>query len=879
MLATAAQAGRLSQRGQETLYSFIERGSNSQRNRLYEASGLAERQFLAEDFGADPAVQKLGELIASAKPVTQANVQALARERARRVAVSAAMRGKAGLSPTEAARAARGAQKGEIARVHFDPPATQLTPDELDILHGHINAAPIQEYEKITAGSVLDRLYEGNLDVVPSELNLMGRLFGDDFLQAIVTQKDLQPISLGENVSAIVNVSRVLQTSQDMSAVGRQGRFFIVGRPKEAIEAGKRMAGVTFSEDAALALDRELALHPLRKLADEAGLYLPNVSGRLGPFSRQEEVYLNNMLGGIVKPSQRAYQGYLAVDRMEVFETLITGLMKRGLDTEPNLKLIADFVNAGTGRGRLGPLSKYGDVLGTLLYAPRLNTSRPDLLITLGEALIGPRGEGARRYLAWQMGKDWATYVGSQVVPLTLLKTAGLAGRGGGVSIEWDPRSTDFGKVRLGNTRLDFWGGAQPWVRASVQLATGEKKLTTGEVVTADRLNTAYRFFRSKLAPTPGWGLDQFLGETMVGESRRTGEGIISGIAGLFTPLFIQGMLEGFGVWPESEPAGRPAAGSVAAGLMSSLSFIGVGTQTYPPSMSEQLTRKMQALQAGNPEMAEMIKDPTTGQPIQFWSQADSYKKEQLRRADPSIAQVEQIAVSDWGKVSQAKLFDLSEAEKKLKQTTDAGNYKETIANIGAKYAEQYAALEAKAGADRQGSPWQEKMKGFWAQLEGITDPEQRDFTFEQFERSLSPAEKQRWDAIMATSGNPTYELYKKARAYISDNYWDQRANEYKRLAAGAPINSALAQYPTYQALNDAVAQRDATAIAVKNRLSSALSDMMAVRRIKDERLDAILYIWGYTDSVKTKHAQALVVEWMKIQGWQPKGPPRISGR
>ena len=87
------------------------------------------------------------------------------------------------------------------------------------------------------------------------------------------------------------------------------------------------------------------------------------------------------------------------------------------------------------------------------------------------------------------------------------------------VDVELDPRSSDFGKVRIGNTRIEPWAGFQPIVRYTAQLMTGERKQTvTGRISDVARPETALRFGRSKLAPVPGFIIDAWTGESFVGD-------------------------------------------------------------------------------------------------------------------------------------------------------------------------------------------------------------------------------------------------------------------------------------------------------------------------------------------------------------------------
>ena len=81
-----------------------------------------------------------------------------------------------------------------------------------------------------------------------------------------------------------------------------------------------------------------------------------------------------------------------------------------------------------------------------------------------------------------------------------------------GAQVEDDPRSSDFGKIKDGNTRYDIWGGFQPYVRVAAQIVTGEKKSTisgdikelNGEQAFGEtRGDVVGRFARGKLAPVP----------------------------------------------------------------------------------------------------------------------------------------------------------------------------------------------------------------------------------------------------------------------------------------------------------------------------------------------------------------------------------------
>jgi len=119
-----------------------------------------------------------------------------------------------------------------------------------------------------------------------------------------------------------------------------------------------------------------------------------------------------------------------------------------------------------------------------------------------------------------------------------------------GGKVETDPRSTDFGKGRIGETRVDLFGGYQPIMRYAAQLIMRERKTTVaGEFYGVDPKTTVFQFLRTKLAPVVGIATDVATGETMLGDPI-SGEMIMK--EGEFweyaeqrlTPMFIQDLTD-----------------------------------------------------------------------------------------------------------------------------------------------------------------------------------------------------------------------------------------------------------------------------------------------------------------------------------------------
>jgi hypothetical protein len=130
-----------------------------------------------------------------------------------------------------------------------------------------------------------------------------------------------------------------------------------------------------------------------------------------------------------------------------------------------------------------------------------------------------------------------------------------------GAKIETDPRSADFGKIRIGDTRIDIWTGYLQFARFASQFTTGQRKtLASQDVINAERYDTFLRMLQSKSSPISGILIDLMKGETYIGEPMFEGgeETLYRELRDRLTPLFIQDMLDAleadgyFGFFPAS---------------------------------------------------------------------------------------------------------------------------------------------------------------------------------------------------------------------------------------------------------------------------------------------------------------------------------------
>ena len=145
-----------------------------------------------------------------------------------------------------------------------------------------------------------------------------------------------------------------------------------------------------------------------------------------------------------------------------------------------------------------------------------------------------------------------------------LIKATGVG------EVEFDPRSGDFGKVKIGETRLDPWRGYIQYARFVAQLLAGERKSAYGNLNKTQRFDIAFRFLQSKTSPALGMFVDLLKGENFRGEPLfQETTGFIKTARDRLLPLALQDVIDAM------EQSGMNGLWTAAPALL------GVGTLTY----------------------------------------------------------------------------------------------------------------------------------------------------------------------------------------------------------------------------------------------------------------------------------------------------------
>ena len=468
----------------------------------------------------------------------------------------------------EAGFAAMGQLRGELPTAQFVPPTTVLTEGDVRGLYEHIREQVLRTkgdaFKWLHTDAALRKLLAGNIPT-RSELTLLEDVFGSELVGAILAKRPLSEKIL-VNILDVLNIPRAILASFDFSAWLRQGAFIVTGYPKIGARALAVDLKTFFSGKYAAEIDQFIRNGEYAALREKAKLYLaPTGETVTAKLSQLEETFMSHLvkkipiIGTGVKWSERAYISTLNYMRAMTFDRYAAMWEGQNYPLE-TYKQLAALINWATGRGPVGKAASLTPALNAVFFSTRLQTSRAAMLFGGAKFTSPPVRKAYARMMLMFFGTMGSIVALGEIVGLWKTET--------------DPRSSDFGKIRIGNTRLDPWAGFQPIMRLIAQLITGERKTATGRVQDIGRMETLERFFRSKASPAFGLAWDMVEGETFIGEALSLeAEGVGEQVYQRLTPLFIQDLIDAI-----------KEEGWIG-GFIAIPAAFGVGAVTYPGSL------------------------------------------------------------------------------------------------------------------------------------------------------------------------------------------------------------------------------------------------------------------------------------------------------
>ena len=442
--------------------------------------------------------------------------------------------------------------------------STKLGQADIDELFNMVEKANITPFEKISAKTGLANLLgkEGGRVPTKGEIALLSEVFPPEFTKTLLAKRSGWEKFKDASLETL-NIPRSIMASTDLSAPLRQG-ILMVGKPKQFFPALKGMFKYAVSEKAYLNMVDDIKARPNYLLMRESKLGLTD---SISPsLSAREEQFMSNFaekipgFGKIVKGSNRAYTGFLNKLRADVFDDLVKKSRALGIEQTPKLtRDIAKYVNTSTGRGELGALQKAAPLLNGLFFSPRLLASRLNVLNPMYYASLEP-------FARKEALKSLFTFTAIAGTTLGLAKLAGA-------EVGTEPTSSDFGKIKVGNTRYDIFGGFQQYIRLASQLIQGKvTSSTSGRTMTfgegykpLTKKDIILRFFESKESPVASFASSWLEGTNSMGEKFKFSNEVLNRL----TPIIIQDMYD---LYQEG------GLEDLIKGLPTPF---GVGTQTY----------------------------------------------------------------------------------------------------------------------------------------------------------------------------------------------------------------------------------------------------------------------------------------------------------
>lgn len=426
--------------------------------------------------------------------------------------------------------------EAQIAKIKSSPEFTAVPfkKKEMTEFMDKINKAEQDGFVAIGSVNALDDLLILGKIPEPRFLEQWSLVFGKEFAESVGKFIRLKP-SIRAKVIDGLNLPRAVLATLDLSATFRQGLILGLTRPQDVPRAFWRQLQYFGSEKLSLQMDDMLRSRPLYQEGVKAGIEFTAI--RKGAVSRiKEEPFFSNLAQNIpfVRRSERAFTGYLNEMRMGAFEAAHGTMTAQGA-SPAQFKLLGDFINFASGRGTLpANLTQYAPLLNAVLFSPRYQMSTLGLPKIIGRMMLSKNP-----YLRKQGATALVTFIGGGASLLGLLKTTGAA------EVELDPRSGDFGKIKIGETRLDPWRGYIQYARFAAQMLTGERKSAYGNLSKAERWDIALRFTQTKFSPAAGLIADLWKGENYLGEPIFEGTtGFIKQVRDRLLPLAVQDVMD-----------------------------------------------------------------------------------------------------------------------------------------------------------------------------------------------------------------------------------------------------------------------------------------------------------------------------------------------
>lgn len=275
-----------------------------------------------------------------------------------------------------------------------------------------------------------------------------------------------------------------------------------------------------------------------------AGIDIGLGSEEAFPTSLPERIPL---FGRLFKASEAAYNGTALRMRADYADRVINAAEKMGKNmTDPvEAKGVGNLINSMTGRGNIGKAEVLGKEINATFFSIKFLKSNFD---TVTAHLLD---KAADPFVRKQAAGNLLKIIGVQAAILTGASTLWPG------SVEFDPRSADFGKIKIRGRKFDISGGMNSLISIAARLVvptehngewglwnknsrTGEwTKLTSNKFGAQNAMDVFDSFWQGKLSPLAGTIRDIWKGQNYQGLTVTPQ----SAVENMVTPITIQNYL------------------------------------------------------------------------------------------------------------------------------------------------------------------------------------------------------------------------------------------------------------------------------------------------------------------------------------------------
>lgn len=371
---------------------------------------------------------------------------------------------------------------------------------------------------------------------------------------------------LGDTLKTIVDNSIALKASWDNSFLGRQGLRVLYTHPTAWWPGAKNsfldFAKTLGGQETIDALMADIYTRPNYINGQYHASGLLDKSTEQFPTSIPERI---PVFGRVFKASEAAFKGSGIRMRTDLYDMLTEIGKEQGVDfsNPKESAALGEILNSLTTKGSLTP--KNASALKTLgLWAPKMIKSHFDVLLDP----VLAKSSFARKQASYNLLKIVGT-----MATIMLISNALKPG-----SAETNTTSSDFGKIKIGNTRFDFTGGAASLVvlasRVYEGLTGGSMKSTTGKQIKfgsgfgqKSAFDVMVDFLSNKTTPPVGILIDFMKGIDRNFEKPTIGKEALN----LVTPILLQNAIN-----LKDDASVQAVLGLIADG-------VGISSNTYQP--------------------------------------------------------------------------------------------------------------------------------------------------------------------------------------------------------------------------------------------------------------------------------------------------------